>query len=251
MNTPDMDTSYLTDLLEELGLQDHSEYLRGVARPSVELLPSDASPASCGSHFNGSPDLPRGFEWPQHDRGPYRFIGQINLAELPTGAHDLPTTGLLSCFYAHDEHGESFWQDPDYVRVYRFDSGNPLETREPPHAVRFGSSRSLRLQLGVDVPPWPWTAQGRSAWPLDESLEDAYWELRARIHSSGRYLLGYPFNTTLAYDPTPGPEWSSLLTLSSSDELDWSWHDGDWLVTFIERERLLASDFSKIQADAG
>jgi hypothetical protein len=65
------------------------------------------------------------------------------------------------------------------------------------------------------------------------------------------YLLGYPFNTTLAYDPTPGPEWRSLLTLSSDDELEWCWHDGDWLVTFIEQQRLHAGDFSQIKSDAG
>jgi hypothetical protein len=52
-------------------------------------------------------------------------------------------------------------------------------------------------------------------------------------------------------DLAPGPEWCSLLTLSSDDELGWCWHDDDWLVTFIEQQRLLAGDFSQIRADAG
>jgi hypothetical protein len=58
-------------------------------------------------------------------------------------------------------------------------------------------------------------------------------------------------NTTLAYDPTPGPDWRSLLTVSSDDELEWFWHDRDWLVTFIERQKLYSGDFSQIRADAG
>jgi hypothetical protein len=39
--------------------------------------------------------------------------------------------------------------------------------------------------------------------------------------------------------------------VGSDDDLEWCWHDGDWLVTFIERERLAAADFATIKADAG
>ena len=71
------------------------------------------------------------------------------------------------------------------------------------------------------------------------------------LHPGRRYMLGYPLNTTLAYDPTPGPGWSSLLTLDSDDDLEWCWHDGDWLVTFFNDQQALAGDFSDIRADAG
>jgi hypothetical protein len=72
-----------------------------------------------------------------------------------------------------------------------------------------------------------------------------------RLHPGRGYLLGYPLNTSLAYDPTPGPGWSSLLTLDSDDDLEWCWHDGDWLVTFFNNQKALAGDFSDIRADAG
>ena len=65
------------------------------------------------------------------------------------------------------------------------------------------------------------------------------------------YLLGYPGVSTLAYDPTPGPGWTSLLTLTSMKELDWCWHDGDFLHIFIERERLARADFTRLASDAG
>jgi hypothetical protein len=103
------------------------------------------------------------------------------------------------------------------------------------------------------VPTWPRARDKAAAkkWPLSASQRDAYWELRLRLHPSQRYCLGYPFNTSLGYDPTPGPEWRSLLTLGSDDDLGWCWHDGDWLVTFIEEKRLRAGDFSQIRSDAG
>lgn len=240
----------LTSYISELGLEEYREHLLSIARPSVEILSATAQATTGCSKFGGEPDLPTGFAWPHHQLGPYRFIGQINLVDIPKGPHALPSAGLLSFFYAHDENGESFWGDPDYVRVYKFDRPDVLKSVEPPETVRLGSTAVLQFELGTDVPSWPW-GEAATKWPIPESLQDAYWELRLRLHPSQKYLLGYPFNPTLAYDPTPGPEWQSLLTLSSDEDLEWCWHAGDWLVTFIEEQRLRAGDFSQIKADAG
>jgi uncharacterized protein YwqG len=241
----------LATYVTELGLGEQREFLLRIARPSVEIISAEVPVAKGCSKCGGSPDLPTDFKWPHHKLGPYRFIGQVNLADIPKGPNGLPRGGVLSFFYAHDETGESFWGDPEYVRAYRFENVGALKSVDPPAVVRLGSTSSVKVQLGVDVPPWPWDESAAKKWPLSESQRDAYWELRSRLHPSGRYLLGYPFNTTLAYDPTPGPEWRSLLTLSSDDELEWCWHDSDWLVTFIEEQRLRAGDFSQIKADAG
>lgn len=127
----------------------------------------------------------------------------------------------------------------------RLSSARPVEPA-PKHRAS-----TIEFELGADVPPWPCDESARKTWPISDSHRDAYWELRLRLHPSRRYLLGYPFNTTLAYDPTPGADWRSLLTVSSDDELEWFWHDGDWLVTFVEQQRLRAGDFSQIKADAG
>jgi len=235
----------------QLGLGEYREYLLGIARPTAEILTAKAPVTKGCSKFGGAPDLPPDFKWPNHKLGPYRFIGQFNLADVPKGPHGLPNSGLLSFFYAHDENGESFWGDPDYVRVYRFEKPEALKPVEPPAAVRLGSTAALKFQLGADVPPWPWDQSIAKKWAISEDQEDAYWQLRCRLHPSGRYLMGYPLNSTLAYDPTPGPEWRSLLTLNSDDELEWCWHDGDWLVTFVEEQRLRTGDFSQIKSDAG
>jgi len=242
----------LTNCIQELGMNEHREFILSIACPSIEIITA-SNPITRGcSKFGGVPDVPSTFKWPEHSLGPYRFIGQINLSDIPVGGHGLPSNGLLSFFYADDENGESFWGDPDYVRAYWYDIRDELRPVEPPAAVRRGATWTLAFQLGADVPPLPWWDDSAvKDWPIDDRQSSAYWELRRRLHPSNRYLLGYPLNTTLAYDPTPGPEWRSLLTLSSDDELDWCWHDGDWLVAFIEDQQLHAGDFSRIKSDAG
>lgn len=237
----------LTSYVCELGLDDHREYLLGIARPCVEILTAKARVAKGCSKFGGKPDLPPEFEWPHHKAGPYRFIGQVNLADVPKGPHGLPTDGLLSFFYVHAEEGESF---PDYVRVFRFDEPDTLRPVDPPVAVRLGGTVAVKFQLGADVPDWP-CGEAVKKWPVSYEQHDAYWQLRRKLHPSDRYLMGYPHNNTLAFDPTPGPGWRSLLTLGSDDDLEWCWHDGDWLVTFIEETRLRAGDFSLIKSVAG
>lgn len=241
----------LTGLVKKLKLEKYRDFILKIAQPSIELIPTNSEIRMGCSKFGGSPDLPQGFTWPQHELGPYRFICQINLSELPKGLVGLPSEGLLSFFYAYDENGETFWGDPNFIRVFHFANAGEAQPVEPPKSVRLDSSHGIRFELGADVPSWPCDAAQLEDWPMDESKEDAYWELRCQLHRCRRYLLGFPFNTTLAYDPTPGPEWCSLLTLGSDDKMNWSWHDGNWLVTFIEKDKIRNGDFSTIQADAG
>jgi len=241
----------LAGLVKKLKLEKHLDFICKIAQPSIELVATRSKIAIGGSKFGGSPDLPKTFQWPKHKLGPYRFIGQINISELPKGIHGFPGKGLISFFYAYDEAGEAFWGDPDFIRVFRFEELDEIQPVQPPESVRLDSGCKIEFKIGADVPSWPWDAVKKKKWPIDESQEDAYSELRGRLHPSGKYLLGFPFNTTLAYDPTPGPEWCSLLTLDSDDEMNWCWHDGDWLVTFIEKEKIRNGDFFTIKADAG
>jgi uncharacterized protein YwqG len=236
--------------ITDLALDRYREFLLKIARPSIELTASHAAITSGCSKFGGSPDLPAALKWPHHGLGPYRFIGQINLSEIPKPS-DFPKSGLLSFFYAYDEKGKLDSCDPDFVRVFYLERTDELRSVMPPEPVRLGSTSRIACERGADVPPWPYEDLEKETWPIDKSDQDAYWELRLRIHPSRRYLLGFPFNTTLAYDPTPGPEWRSLMTLSSNADMEWCWHDGDWLVTFIEDQRLLKADFSRIKAVAG
>lgn len=51
--------------------------------------------------------------------------------------------------------------------------------------------------------------------------------------------------------PTTTTASRSGVIPTSDNEFAWCWHDGDWLVTFIEDHRLRGGDFSQIKADAG
>jgi hypothetical protein len=239
--------------LDEAELQEQADTLWQMARPCIDILMSKGVVHAGCSKFGGSPDLPVDFVWPHHEHGPCRFIAQFRLADLSgiPGASSLPATGVLAFFQAHDENDRTFWQQPDYVRVFCFSEQTPLLPQEPPSGVRLGASCVVQFRAGLDVPRWPDTREARSMWPLDEELEDQYTEFRHALRESPHYLLGFPYNGTLCYDPTPGPDWCSLLTLSSDDELGWLWHDGDSLVTFIELHRLQRADFSVIASDAG
>ena len=134
--------SYVT----ELGLGEHREHLLGIARPSVEIITADAPVTDGCSKFGGSPDLPTDFQWPHHKLGPYRFIGQLNLADIPKGPHGLPVACLLSFFYAHDENGESFWGGP------RLRAGLPVRQRRCAQGGQAAGGCSSRLDFHAQVP---------------------------------------------------------------------------------------------------
>ena len=225
------------------GLRAHAEFLRGIATPSVAItLSADPATPDC-SRFGGDAFLPADFIWPSHDDGEYRFLGQINFSEIAHPPASLPATGLLTLLYAFDEDGEVFWGDDGYVLGFYWeqfqDHVNTAGAEDAP------PTRRIVLTPSLDVPRH---GELREDWPFDEDL---LYELSEHIDAGHEYLLGYPSFTSLAYDPTPGPEWMSLLTVHSLDEFDWCWHDGDKLMVFIEKDRLAKRDFSRLKSDAG
>ncbi|MBL8870995.1 MAG: DUF1963 domain-containing protein [Planctomycetaceae bacterium] len=225
------------------------------ARPRVVLV-RDSTNRNHGignSRLNNDPDLPADFIWPQHALGPYRFLAQINLSEFPDGMPNAPRTGLLSFFFQYDENGECFWGDPGFVIARYFPTNQSLVRTRQPKEVDLGDPVAITLQSGIDLPNFnPFNTVLRvTDWPLDKSQAGAYEKLHYSWHEVDDYLFGYPNNHTLGYDPTPGLEWQSFLSLESDEELHWCWHDGDRLVTFIESDKLAKGDFSDIRSDAG
>lgn len=188
---------------------------------------------------------------PRHDIGLYYCLGQINFAEIVNRPATLPETGVLVLLYAdHDPtaatDGEIFWRDEGYVKAWYFEDPTALVPTKAPHGkgapgVRITLSGELDLPRHVELyddPPFDFDV-------LAAALDDP----DALLATD--YLLGYPSHYSLAYDPTPGPEWVSLLTLHSHNALEWCWQDGNKLMVFIERERLAARDFSVLECDAG
>ena len=224
-------------------LASHIEFLGSLAKPSVDIALGDMPAAPDTSRFGGHPYVPAGFEWPSHPEGEYRFLGQFNFAEIDNAPDVLPRAGLLALFYAYDEDGEIFWGDDGYVLGYYWDDTSDHILIESP--VDAPSPLQLRFEVGVDIPRSPYM---RDDWPFGE---DALYDLIDALEPASEYLLGYPSFTSLSYDPTPGPEWMSLLTVHSLHQFDWIWHDGDKLMVFIESENLAAGDFNHLKTDAG
>lgn len=235
-------------LLSDEPLSPYAAYFREIARPCVDFRFTDRPVEEDQSRLGGAPFVPADFVWPEHEMGEYRFVGQVNFAELEAPPSPLPSSGLLSFFYAHDEDGEIFWGDPGYVLAFYWPDLTDFCVQSGPNP---GASDGLaiRLDTGVQIPANDDVLKDP---PFAEAtLEDLVYEAPHRVDMPGEYLLGYPTFNTLAYDPTPEGGWVSLLTLGSLDELDWCWHDGDKLMVFIEEEKLAALDFSNLICDAG
>jgi hypothetical protein len=155
--------SRLTSELEPLAA--HAEYLRRIARPSVDIRLGDGPGDIDRSRFGGSPYVPSDFVWPRHEEGEYRFLGQINFADIDSPPPVLPRSGLLSFFYAYDEDGEIFWQDPGYVLAFYWTDCDGFNLRRQEGQESEGDSVAIRLMTGVDLPR---RRVLRDDWPFNE-----------------------------------------------------------------------------------
>lgn len=247
-----MRLSDLKQRLRDSKFAEHADYLVGRARPCIDIVMSDDDRLPSMSKFAGSPDLPPGAPWPESpENGPYRFIAQIDCSELPPLEGGLPTAGLLSLFVGVDsDDGKFFWRSPGYIKAFLFSPHTRLTAVAPPDPRDRTRSRTIRFHAGIDI---PFDRYQVSDWPFGHDYDRLveYHDLRASLHVSPHYLLGYPAHDSLGYDPTPGADWQSLLTLDSDDDLEWQWHDADKLMVFIERARLAKQDFSALASDAG
>ncbi|RYY58123.1 MAG: DUF1963 domain-containing protein, partial [Comamonadaceae bacterium] len=214
--------------------EEHIPFLALCCTPCVDLhLVPERPLAATGSRFGGSPCVPPDFSWPVHPAGRYRFLGQINFGEVAAPATGLPTSGLLVLFHAEDEDGEVSWQDPGYVVGYHWDDLASHATLQPPADIPTVPGIALDLVPGLNVPRHE---ELRNDWPF-ATAPDLAWDLAQAVNADA-YLLGHPAHCSLAYDPTPGPGWVSLLNVPSLPELQWCWHDEDRLMVFIQAAQL-------------
>jgi uncharacterized protein YwqG len=249
-----MNIDNLLKTIEASKISEHKEFVTQAVRPAINIIKKDnAKPVLGSSRFGGNPDLPVGTKWPMYESLPYKFIGQINFSEIPFSNNELPSTGLLCLFvsYAPDGDDPIFWNNDGYIKAIFIPELTNLETVSPP--PNFGLDKrnqhvvALEFQATVDL---PFDYEQVIEWPFDDEETEVYNEIRSTLHGED-YLLGYPSHCSLGYNPTPGTEWVSLLTVNSDDDLRWYWHDGDKLMVFIENEKLKKSDFSYLKSDAG
>lgn len=238
------DCSEMESLLEEAELSQHCGYCHQLVRVSVEILKCESGTASKWSKLGGTPDLAQVEAPAAEGSKSYRLLAQIDFAQLPEcPTSPFPDTGLLSLFYLHDEEDDVFWGEPGFVKaVFRPEpvflgaqpkDGIPIEFR-------------LSWELPQDMHQSPERFLDRDE---EYSYEDSVnWNARGL---PADHLLGYARHGTIVYNPTPEGDWIPLLGLSSHEELEWCWNDGDSLTVFIERRRLAERDFSQLSVTAG
>lgn len=260
----------IDDLLKRIETSEiakHKDFILQSIRPAIDIIKNkDAKPYLACSRFGGIPDLPAGSLWPTYNSTPYRFLGQINFADVPQSKTDLPSNGLLSFFVSDftstdelDEEQEEeneekriFWNDDGYIHTIYTPEVSKLKPISPPANcyVENPSEVVLAFHETIDLPydeyqvkNWPF--------PFDSNEAKIYDEIRVSLHRSEDYLLGYPSHNSLGYNPAPSEDWYSLLTLDSDEKLNWYWHDGDKLMVFIEIAKLKKYNFDLLKADAG
>ncbi len=258
-----MKVENLITRIKNSSLAGHEDFLRSLVKPVVNIKRVDTPITSGTSKFGGYPDAPKDFMWPTHEHGSYRFLCQINFAQIKDSPSILPKNGLLSLFVADkvgnaddseaetedisEDEPESFWGEPGYVIGFYFKQGISLSP--------LISNGQNQLQVAIDFESTidlPFEEELIKEWPLnEEQMEDLFCDIRRDMEREGDYLLGYPQYQSLAYNPTPKGDWISLINLNSDPTLEWCWHDEDRLMVFIEPSKLQTADFSNLKSDAG
>jgi uncharacterized protein YwqG len=197
--------------ISESGLTRVAEGLQRILKPSIHLVGRDADesePEVGTSRIGGSPDLPRGWHWPQWSPGwkveTLAFVAQVRLSDI--AAYDveraLPPGGMLYFFYAAAEQpwGTSPG-DRGGGRVLYYDGdATALRQRAAPETLPEGKVFTpfvLTCAQEVSLPPSDWLAveqlglRGAEGEQYDELL-NRLGEMHEQNGTTAHRLLGYP-----------------------------------------------------------
>lgn len=149
------------ELLEPCGLGDRVAEVRALLRPSLRLRldeeyeddsDEDEEPPIGLTRFGGDPDLPRSLAWPEVEGEPLVFVAQLDLAELSRHpeASELPSQGLLSCFYAPIPPEGQVLEHP--VAVLHFVALDELARRCVPEGVERLRPHAIEIEAEQLLP---------------------------------------------------------------------------------------------------
>ncbi len=179
-----MNTQELRSLLQKSELRAHTDALLKHARPTALLIRDETDVQLAKSRLNNAPDLPPDFDWPYHEFGPYRFLAQFNLGDLPDGMPSAPTQGLLSLFYHYDKDGDCFWGEPGFVIARFFATDQKLVRTDQTESVDIGDPIPINFIAGVDLPEFSAFIDKPKVidWPLGIELAKGYEKIRCSWH---------------------------------------------------------------------
>jgi len=238
------------------------------------------------SHLGGSPDLPKGFKWPEYQGRLLDFVLQVNLAEVAEFDLDkaLPAKGLLTFFYDLEEQPWGF--DPeelDGFRVVYFAGMDQLYPAKIPDRRDVLPICALNFSSNLSIPsPWSRTFEKiEKQIELTEEERDAYFKFQDGLNqitykAGGKgdqhHLLGHSANIqgdmqieaqlvrngiycgdAKGYRSPQAKvleagadDWRLLLQLDSDDEADLMWGDVGMLYLWIRKQDLQAAKFDNL-----
>jgi hypothetical protein len=213
------------------------------------------------SKIGGAPDLPADLAWPSGEKGPRKFLVQIDLAEARSwsGPEWLPGAGRIYVF--HDEERAGF---ADHACVL-FSDGAPGAAQSftaPPHPERRLTGRAYTCFPSPD-----WLGVDGTDCEDDELAEFVIEPEpvgRQGVHRMGGFpseIQSGQMNVECEYlarslemnhqNPIPdeireaAKSWRMLLQIDSDRDLKMNWWDSGRFYIFIREQDARAGDFSK------
>ena len=262
----------LEELLKAAGLARVSTKIMQVALPSIRLkvYPVDETQIELGTtKFGGSPELPTGYPWPEHDGFPLPFVAQINLSEVTS--YDpmrlLPTEGLLSFFFDVDAFFGSWPRRQNIWRVlYDTSALTALQRVAIPETVakrRHYRPSAVASSAEITLPDYSqYDSTSLERLGLSEHLTDeeefAYYDVQGQLagtagtkhHIACHRLLGHPdevqwdMHRELVGTPS---DWQLLFQVDSDGAPDTEWGDTGRIYYWIRTRDLAMRDFSGVE----
>jgi uncharacterized protein YwqG/HEAT repeat protein len=228
-----------------------------VALPSIRIIAkkfdkkSGKDEAESGaSKFGGSPDLPKGFEWPMWNDVPLAFVAQINLEEVAKydAEKRLPEAGMLYFFMDQEKYYEMPGSGKEKV-IYVKAPGALRRTQQPAGGKNrngFGS-RAISFRREYTLPN-PRTAWGRGLGELTQKYGYMMEQLGMAEADSSNRMFGHP-NYIQGEFMEGQEDLFMLLQIDHDEPSSMYWGDGGRIMYLIYGDDLKAERFDQSVAE--
>ena len=267
------DMNTLQEMFSSSGLVRVSEELIRVALPSIRLTTHSAEETQFrlgDTKFGGSPDLPKGTQWPTRNGSPLPFVAQFSLFEIApyNKDHLLPDAGIISFFFDLEAFFESQSFDQPTTWYVCYAAGPFVDLQRfpmPESMLRRGRYRTSGITCSTEITlpdyskyaPTSIERLGLSS-PLTDKEEWAYYQIQAQLagragathHIPIHRLLGHPDNIQWdMYDELGGvpADWQLLFQVDSDHVIDSNWGDTGRIYYWIRTHDLAEKNFSQVK----
>ncbi|MDZ5453270.1 YwqG family protein [Labrys sp. ZIDIC5] len=268
-------------LLENVGLGAHADRILPHELPAIAILLGTGTGDTGQSRIGGLPDLPPTLAWPHTAKGEaMEFALQLDLAELPPAASELPPAGMLYVFVGLDEPATNIEH-----RILLYTGTAPLHPAALPADIAFANDMFAdvephRLEFTEirDFPRWATRDFSAVTRDMSEDEHDTYneefmWSLEPNTaspilgklfgHAAGigsdpredAYVVRevnpkwlYNARERAKLDLAPARNWRHLLTIDSCMTLGLGIWDAGYLQFLQHQNDLEKLDFSRVYA---